>query len=149
MTHAELERDGATVMLATPTAEYQGPRRHRETCEAARRWQDNPWVIDGLLVEVDDVDAHHAQAVAGGAVVIRPLEDVEGAGMRLYAAEDLEGHRWMFGQPLAPPRRDRGYPRSVTGAYLLDLPGARPYDEALALQRSLAGAVSQRRSRTR
>jgi uncharacterized glyoxalase superfamily protein PhnB len=101
VTHAELELDdGAIVMLATPNAEYQGPRRHRETCEAARRWQDNPWVIDGLLVHVDDVDTHHARAVAAGAAVIRPLEDVDGAGMRLYTAEDVEGHRWMFGQPL-------------------------------------------------
>jgi lipoyl(octanoyl) transferase len=32
----------------------------------------------------------------------------------------------------------------VTGAYLLNLPGRTPYGEALALQRSLAGAVSQR-----
>jgi len=32
----------------------------------------------------------------------------------------------------------------VTGAYLLDLRGPVPYGEALALQRSLAGAVSQR-----
>ena len=64
VTHAELERDGAIVMLATPTTDYQGPKRHREECEAARRWQDNPWVIDGLFVEVDDVDAHHAQAAA-------------------------------------------------------------------------------------
>lgn len=102
VTHAELERDGSIVMLATPNAEYQGPRRHRETCEAARRWQDNPWVIDGLFVEVDDVDAHHTRAVAAGATVIRALEDVEGVGLRLYTAEDLEGHRWMFGQPLAP-----------------------------------------------
>ena len=103
VTHAQLERDGAIVMLATPNAEYQGPRRHRETCEAARRWQDNPWVIDGVFVEVDDVDEHHAQAVAAGATVIRPLEDSEGAGLRLYSAEDLEGHRWMFGQQLTPP----------------------------------------------
>ena len=98
VTHAELERDGAVVMLATPTAAYEGPRRHRTHCEAARRWQDNPWVIDGLLVEVDDVDAHHARAVAAGATVIRPLQDTEEAGMRLYTAEDPEGHRWMFGQ---------------------------------------------------
>lgn len=103
VTHAELERDGAIVMLATPTADYQGPRRHRETCEPARRWQDNPWVIDGLFVAVDDVDAHHAQAVAAGADVIRPLANSTGAGMRLYTAEDVEGHRWMFGQPLRPP----------------------------------------------
>ncbi len=32
----------------------------------------------------------------------------------------------------------------MTGAYLLDLPGLVPYAEAWALQRSLAGAVSQR-----
>ena len=31
----------------------------------------------------------------------------------------------------------------MTGAYLLDLPGRTPYGEALALQRALAGAVSQ------
>jgi uncharacterized glyoxalase superfamily protein PhnB len=104
VTHAELERDGAIVMLATPNADYQSPRRHRETCQAARRWQDNPWVVDGLFVVVDDVDAHHAQAAAAGAVVIRPLEDSAGAGMRLYTAEDLEGHRWMFGQTLPPTR---------------------------------------------
>ncbi len=27
VTHAELERDGAIVMLATPTPDYQGPKR--------------------------------------------------------------------------------------------------------------------------
>jgi lipoyl(octanoyl) transferase len=32
----------------------------------------------------------------------------------------------------------------MAGAYLLDLPGLTPYGEALTLQRSLAGAVSQR-----
>jgi uncharacterized glyoxalase superfamily protein PhnB len=99
VTHAELERDGATVMLATPNAAYRGPKRHREECEQARRWQDNPWVIDGLFVAVDDVDAHHAQAVAAGATVIRPLEVSPASGLRVYTAEDLEGHRWMFGQP--------------------------------------------------
>ena len=97
--HAELELAGEIVMLATPTPEYRGPGRHRETCEAARRWLDNPWVVDGVFVEVDDVDAHHARAVAAGANVIRPLADVGGVGLRLYTAEDLEGHRWMFGQP--------------------------------------------------
>ena len=104
VTHAELERDGAIVRLATPNADYQSPKRHRETCEASRRWQDNPWVIDGLFVTVDDVDAHHAQATAAGAVVLRPLKDSAEAGMRLYTAEDLEGHRWMFGQSLPSAR---------------------------------------------
>ena len=94
--HAELELDGEIVMLATPSRDYESPKRHRETCDAARRWLDNPWVVDGVLVVVDDLDAHHAAAVAAGANVIRPLED--GPAGRLYTAEDLEGHRWMFQQ---------------------------------------------------
>ena len=94
--HAELELDGSIVMLATPNREYQSPKRHRETCDAARRWQDNPWVIDGVLVLVDDLDAHHARAVEAGADVIRAPE--EGPDGPLYTAEDREGHRWMFGQ---------------------------------------------------
>lgn len=97
--HAELELDGEVVMLATPTREYESPRTHRETCEAARRWLDNPWVIDGLFVEVDDLDAHHARAVAAGATVIRGPEE-PGVGYRIYTAEDCEGHRWMFGERL-------------------------------------------------
>ena len=94
--HAELELEGHVVMLATPTREYQSPKRHRESCDAARSWLDNPWVIDGVLVTVDDLDAHHARAVEAGANVIRGPED--GPGGRLYTAEDLEGHRWMFEQ---------------------------------------------------
>jgi len=95
--HAEIERDGARIMLATPNREYQAPRRHRETCEAAARWLDNPWVIDGVFVDVDDVDAHHAQASAAGATILREPSE-PGIGFRIYSAEDPEGHRWMFGQ---------------------------------------------------
>jgi uncharacterized glyoxalase superfamily protein PhnB len=94
--HAELELDGQILMIATPNREYESPKRHRETCDAARRWLDNPWVIDGVLVVVDDLDAHHARALDAGANVIRPPE--EGPEGRLYTAEDLEGHRWMFQQ---------------------------------------------------
>jgi uncharacterized glyoxalase superfamily protein PhnB len=95
--HAEMEVSGSqVVMLATPNREYQSPKTHREHCDAAARWLDNPWVIDGLLVLVDDLEAHHAHALSAGANVIRPPED--GPDGRLYTAEDLEGHRWMFQQ---------------------------------------------------
>ena len=60
---------------------------------------DNPWVIDGLFVEVGDVEAHHARAAAHGATIIRGLDE-PGVGFRIYTAEDIEGHRWMFGQKL-------------------------------------------------
>lgn len=94
--HAELELEGNIVMLATPNREYQSPKTHRDSCDGAARWLDNPWVIDGVFVLVDDLDAHHARAVEAGANVIRPPE--EGPEGRLYTAEDLEGHRWMFEQ---------------------------------------------------
>ena len=94
--HAELELGGEIVMLATPNRDYQSPRHHRQECEPANRWLDNPWVVDGVLVTVDDLDAHHSRAVSAGATVIRPVED--GPVGRLYTAEDLEGHRWMFQQ---------------------------------------------------
>jgi uncharacterized glyoxalase superfamily protein PhnB len=95
--HAELEHEGASIMLATPNADYRGPRQHAETCEDARRWLDNPWVIDGVFVEVDDLETHHARAVASGARVLREPEE-PGIGFRIYTAEDPEGHRWMFGE---------------------------------------------------
>jgi uncharacterized glyoxalase superfamily protein PhnB len=96
--HAELDLAGSTIFLSTP-AGYVSPRRHRESCEIERAMHDNPWVIDGLFVEVDDVDAHHARAAAHGATILRGLDE-PGIGLRIYTAEDLEGHRWMFGQQL-------------------------------------------------
>ena len=97
--HAELDLEGSAIFLSTP-AGYVGSRRHRETCEIERGMHENPWVIDGLWVEVDDVDAHHARAAEAGATIIRELDE-PGIGYRIYTAEDLEGHRWMFGQELA------------------------------------------------
>ena len=94
--HAELQIGGEVIMLATPESRVPEPEDAPRDCDAAARWLDNPWVIDGVLVEVDDLDAHHARAVEAGANVIRPPED--GPDGRLYTAEDLEGHRWMFQQ---------------------------------------------------
>ena len=98
VTHAELSLDGGTIYLATPTPEYQSPKRHRETCEGARRAFDNPYVVDGHFVLVEDVVAHYARARKQGATILsEPAEP--GYGFRVYVAEDVEGHRWMFGQP--------------------------------------------------
>ena len=98
ITHAELDLEGATIYLSTPRG-YASPHRVRRESELARRASDNPWVIDGHFVEVSDVDAHYERAVAAGAKILHPPEE-PGYGHRVYSAEDLEGHRWMFGQPL-------------------------------------------------
>ena len=89
-----MEAGDGLIMLATPTPDYESPRRHRDHCEAARRWSSVPWVIDGVLVYVDDLDAHYARAKAAGATILTDIE--EGPPARRYRAEDLEGHRWFF-----------------------------------------------------
>ena len=96
ITHAELRLDGATIYVASPDT-YASPRTVRAESEAARRAYDNPWVIDGHFVVVEDVEAHYERARAGGATILREPEE-PGIGFRIYAAEDREGHRWMFGQ---------------------------------------------------
>jgi uncharacterized glyoxalase superfamily protein PhnB len=101
VTHAELDvGDGSVVFIATPTPDYQSPSHHREACEQARRWQDNPWVINGVTVTIPDLDAHAERARTAGATILREPEDVSDVGLRVYTAEDLEGHRWMFTEPL-------------------------------------------------
>jgi PhnB protein len=96
VTHAGLQLDGASVMLGWPGPDYRSPAHHAEECEQARRWLATPWVIDGVHVSVDDVDAHCERARAAGATILREPED-QPVG-RLYSAADLEGHRWMFMQ---------------------------------------------------
>jgi uncharacterized glyoxalase superfamily protein PhnB len=94
LSHGELEANDGVIMLASPSPDYQGPKRHRESCEAARRWSSVPWVIDGVLVYVDDLDDHCTQAKQAGAHILSEPEDTEHG--RHYRVEDLEGHRWMF-----------------------------------------------------
>ena len=96
VTPAELDLGGATIYVSTP-AGYASPRTLRTESETARRSYDNPWVIDGHFVEVDDVDAHCERARAAGATILREPEE-PGIGHRIYTAEDPEGHRWMFGE---------------------------------------------------
>lgn len=100
VTHVTMELDGGFVFLGYPSPEYRGPRRHAEECEAARRWREAPYVVDGVMVSVDDVDAHFERARAAGATILSEPEDVPEIGDRHYRAEDVEGHRWMFSQAI-------------------------------------------------
>ena len=58
----------------------------------------------GIYAAVEDVDAHHARAVAAGAEIVRPPEDTP-YGSREYTARDPAGHAWSFGT--YNPYRDR------------------------------------------
>jgi uncharacterized glyoxalase superfamily protein PhnB len=99
VTHVTLKLGDGTVYLGNPGTDYRGPRRLAETCEAARRMLETPYVVDGVMVQVDDIEAHYECARAAGATILTELEDNPGIGQRQYRVEDIEGHRWMFVQP--------------------------------------------------
>jgi len=94
LAHGEMETGSGAIILATPTPDYQGPKHHSESCEATRKWLTVPWIVDGVLVYVDDVDQHFARAKGAGAKVLSEPED--GPPAKRYRVEDIEGHRWMF-----------------------------------------------------
>jgi uncharacterized glyoxalase superfamily protein PhnB len=100
VTQAIVELDGGEVLLGYPSPHYQSPKRHAEVCEQARKWSETPYIVDGVHVTVDDIDAHYERAKAQGARILTELEDNPDIGQRQYRAEDIEGHRWMFASPL-------------------------------------------------
>ena len=83
--HAEMRCGGGVVMLGQP-ADYQSPKRSGHRCSL-------------VVVTVDDVDAHFAHAKAAGATIVSEPED-KPYGDRMYSADDPEGQRWFFSQPV-------------------------------------------------
>jgi uncharacterized glyoxalase superfamily protein PhnB len=59
---------------------------------------DSPWarVRQGVYVRVADPDAVHDRAVAAGAEIVSPLQDMS-YGSRDFSLRDPGGHLWAFG----------------------------------------------------
>lgn len=87
--HGEVRHGQARIWLHRASDDLASPR----TLAA---------LSSGLVVHVDDVDAHFARARDAGAVIDREPDD-QPYGQREYGARDLEGHRWWFATPTAPP----------------------------------------------
>jgi PhnB protein len=92
LSHGEMQAGDGLIMLASPTPDYRSPKRHREVCEQARKWFSVPWIIDGVLVEVENLDRHPT----GSRRRDDPLRRSRKAAVWRYRAEDVEGHRWFF-----------------------------------------------------
>ena len=64
-------------------------------------------ITQALAIHIDDVDAHHARAVAAGAKIVRePRTSDYGDDYwtdRSYGALDPEGHLWWFMQRVRGP----------------------------------------------
>jgi uncharacterized glyoxalase superfamily protein PhnB len=61
---------------------------------------DLPGATHSILVRLDDVDRHHADAVSAGAAIVSPPTDTP-FGERQYSAVDPAGHHWTFTQSIA------------------------------------------------
>lgn len=94
LAHAELTIGNSSIMLASPSADYQSPKHHRRVCDITARWQQSPYIFNGVLVYVQNVEQHFQNSKDNGAIILSSIEE-GGPGTR-YRAEDLEGHRWMF-----------------------------------------------------
>jgi uncharacterized glyoxalase superfamily protein PhnB len=91
---AWLEHGDGVVMVSRVNHEIHKIHSPKETGKATCM----------LNVQVDDVDAHYQRAVAEGAVITMELNDAF-YGERRYEAEDPEGNRWHFAEPLAHVKR--------------------------------------------
>jgi len=87
--HGEVRIGDAAIWLHAVTEEHQmATPRHSAVSHG------------GLVVIVEDVDAHYLRTQAAGAHIDRPPTDQD-YGLREYGARDPENHRWWFSTPLA------------------------------------------------
>jgi PhnB protein len=104
--HAELDFDGATLMLADeyPEFNFRGPKAVGGTSVTIHLHVDN----------ADDVIAH---AVQSGAVLERPPQD-QFYGERSGSVIDPFGHRWSIGhsiEEVTPAEMQRRYDAAMLG----------------------------------
>jgi len=83
--------DGAQVYLGNAYVMVTGAHRGGATPAKSGTYSQS------LTVFVEDVEAHYRHAKAAGAKIVEEL-NVTCYGEKQYAAEDLDGHRWLFSQ---------------------------------------------------
>jgi uncharacterized glyoxalase superfamily protein PhnB len=104
VSHVTLLAGESMLFVGWPGPDYRSPRTLAAESKTVRKMLEIPFVVDGVMVYVDDVDAHCEQARAAGARILSELEDNPGVGQRQYRAADPEGHSWMFAPAHLNPR---------------------------------------------
>lgn len=97
LSHGELALGSQKLFLANGPKGYQSSNTLAQNYSPAAEWQQNPYVINGVMVEVPNVEEVLERAKAHGARILGELED--GFPGRRFRVADLEGNRWMFIQP--------------------------------------------------
>jgi uncharacterized glyoxalase superfamily protein PhnB len=89
--HAEVRAGAAPIWLHRVSSEHDLDSPRALGVEPA-----------GLVIHVDDVDAHYRRARSAGAQIDNEPVD-QPYGQREYGVRDPEGHRWWFATPLSAP----------------------------------------------
>jgi len=94
--HSELKYGEALVMVSGASGQEPWQKYYRSPQSIGGG------VTQALCFHVEDVDAHHARAVAAGAEVVRALSTSDYGeeywSDRSYGVLDLESHLWWFMQ---------------------------------------------------
>ncbi len=96
LTHGELALEDQVVMVASPSPLYQSPKSLQASHAPAAELAKVPFIINGVMVYVADVDATLALAKVAGAGILSEI--VDGFPGRRFRMEDLEGQRWYVFQ---------------------------------------------------
>jgi uncharacterized glyoxalase superfamily protein PhnB len=98
--HSELTYGDGMIMVGEATKERFPQRRSPQAIGGVN--------TQNLMIYVDDVEAHCAQARAAGATIVSEPETHDYGGDywsdRGYECSDLEGHHWWFFQRLRSPK---------------------------------------------
>jgi PhnB protein len=97
LVHGELAMGDKRVLVSNGPTGYQSPNTLAKLYPPAAVWQQSPYVINGVLVEVHDIARSFENAKTHGAKILTAIE--EGFPGRRFRAADLEGNRWMFLEP--------------------------------------------------
>lgn len=97
LVHGELSFGNGVIMVANPTPLYQSPMRVRENYEPSARYSEVPYIINGVLVHVTNIENHFAHAEKSGARILSEITSSPPG--KTYRAEDPEGQRWFFLEP--------------------------------------------------
>ena len=93
LSHGELEYLGQRIMLAEPTPQYQNPKTVRESYPPAAELAKVPYVMNGVLIYVKDLNAVTERAIKHGGTALSEIETgFPGTRIRI---EDPEGQRWF------------------------------------------------------
>lgn len=96
LTHSELKAGENIIMIATPSPDYESINKQRKRDKQMDKWLSVPWVVNGLLVYIENVEEHFKNAKENGVEILSEIEgDFPG---KRYRCADIEGHRWMFMQ---------------------------------------------------